>query len=166
VLQALMVPAIGIFAGLIAYMQWRTAHQKVMLDLFDKRLRVYNLVGEAVRSVITSGEMKRSASATLGEAMEVATFLYGNDIHDYIEKLWRTFSRLNTLNRALEQNAGQQAADERMEAFKTINDFYVEAPQLFGRYLRMDQRIPRSFREVFSDRNALRWSYADEKQKS
>ena len=33
-----IVPAIGVFAALIAYLQWITAHRKIVLELFDKGL--------------------------------------------------------------------------------------------------------------------------------
>ena len=44
VLQALLTPTIAAVAGLVAFLQWRTAHQKVILDLFDRCLRKFKSV--------------------------------------------------------------------------------------------------------------------------
>jgi hypothetical protein len=38
-LQALSTPAIALLASVIGFFQWRTAHQRAVLDLFEKRCR-------------------------------------------------------------------------------------------------------------------------------
>jgi hypothetical protein len=40
-LQAFAVPVIALLAAVIGYVQWRTAQQKVVLDLFDRRMATY-----------------------------------------------------------------------------------------------------------------------------
>lgn len=42
------VVVVGVIAATIAYRQWRTAHTKLQLDLFDKRLPIY----KACRSML------------------------------------------------------------------------------------------------------------------
>lgn len=40
-ITALTIPVIAIVAAIIAYRQWRTAQSKLKLDLFEKRMVVY-----------------------------------------------------------------------------------------------------------------------------
>jgi hypothetical protein len=37
-----LTTAVSILVLLVAYSQWRTANQRVVLDLFDRRLKVFN----------------------------------------------------------------------------------------------------------------------------
>src|SRR5258708_38056100 len=78
VLQALAVPAIGLLAAVIGYFQWRTAQQKVVLDLFDRRMETYTKLREVV------GRINGSSSAATTEAsfeflqgVDRAEFLFG-----------------------------------------------------------------------------------------
>ena len=38
-LQALSTPAIALLAVVIGVIQWRTAHQRAVFDLFDRRMK-------------------------------------------------------------------------------------------------------------------------------
>lgn len=50
-----LVPAIAAFAALIAYLQWITAHQKIVLELFEKRLEAFRETQAAIIPVIRHG---------------------------------------------------------------------------------------------------------------
>jgi hypothetical protein len=50
---------------LIAYLQWVTAHQKVVVDLFDRRRRAFESVEEALRPVFRKGKVSDEAFARL-----------------------------------------------------------------------------------------------------
>ena len=39
--NSLLIPFIAAVAAGIAFLQWRTAHQKVLLDLFERRLKIH-----------------------------------------------------------------------------------------------------------------------------
>jgi hypothetical protein len=41
ILTALLTPVIAVAVGYVAYQQWRTAREKLVLDLFKDRLAVY-----------------------------------------------------------------------------------------------------------------------------
>lgn len=53
---ALLVPTVALLGLLIAYRQWRTAQSKLKLELFEKRLAIYNAATAFVSSVMTSGK--------------------------------------------------------------------------------------------------------------
>ena len=45
---------VGVIVAVIAYRQWRVAHEKLILDLFDKRFAVYSEATSAVREFFHS----------------------------------------------------------------------------------------------------------------
>jgi hypothetical protein len=51
--QALAIPAIALLAIAVAVLQWRTSHQKIVLDLFERRMKVY----PEIRAVIASATL-------------------------------------------------------------------------------------------------------------
>jgi hypothetical protein len=51
--QGWLTPAIAVLAVIIAWQQWRTAAQKLKMDLIEKRYRVYEAVKKVVVSMFT-----------------------------------------------------------------------------------------------------------------
>jgi hypothetical protein len=49
---------IATVAALVAYLQWVTAHQKVVVDLFDRRRKAFELVEAALRPVFREAEYR------------------------------------------------------------------------------------------------------------
>ena len=43
----------AIFVAVVAFLQWRTAQQKAVLDLFDRRHAIYEIVRNAVNVFIS-----------------------------------------------------------------------------------------------------------------
>ncbi|MBY3059436.1 hypothetical protein HF263_25700 [Rhizobium leguminosarum] len=165
VLQALLTPAIAIGVGVIAYMQWRTAHQKVVLDLFDRRYRVYQLARDAVGMVARTGNSDREAELAMLEAMEASRFLFGKDVSLYLRQLYMNAVDLEQANFVDRTQSSSRVTEQRSELFKRVTAFYEEAPELFGRYMSMDQKRAPTPAEWLTERNRVRLSYADEKQR-
>jgi hypothetical protein len=54
-LQALATPAVALLAIVIALLQWRTAHQRAVLDLFDRRMQAFDSLNAAVAEIMREG---------------------------------------------------------------------------------------------------------------
>jgi hypothetical protein len=55
--SALLTPLIAIIVVLIAYRQWKTAHNRLKLDLFDKRLAIHSAARDLIATVTSYGEI-------------------------------------------------------------------------------------------------------------
>lgn len=104
-----LLPAtlIGVSVVLIAFLQWKTAHTKVMVDLFDKRLAVYEGVLEAISlSNIDdgTGPETKNAMIRLFRARSDATFLFGDDITKLIQEIIDSMSIQRRNERRLRSN--------------------------------------------------------------
>jgi ABC-type nickel/cobalt efflux system permease component RcnA len=79
VLQALSVAIIGGLGAYIAWRQWRTAHDKVKLDLFDRRLAAYQRLKDAVAPITASGKVTLADTDRFARAMYDMRFLFDKE---------------------------------------------------------------------------------------
>ncbi|MBB2832304.1 UNVERIFIED_ORG: hypothetical protein GGD51_002433 [Rhizobium esperanzae] len=77
-LAALLTPTIAVIAIIIAYMQWRTAHQKTVLDLFDRRMAVYDKLRQSMRMINTAGKVSDESDRLFLEARSRLCFRRGH----------------------------------------------------------------------------------------
>jgi hypothetical protein len=144
-LQALAVPAIALLAAVIGCFQWRTAHQKVVLDLFDRRMVTYTALREVVAMVrASSSAATPDNSLKFLEALDRAQFLFGREIVEHLEKIYHA---INDIHDALAERKDLAAGSEQKENLarerknrETVGSFYTTFQPLVLPYLRMDQK--------------------------
>lgn len=92
-LSGLLVPVIAALGVWIAYRQHKTnqqqadtARQKLRLDLFDRRLVVYEATMKFFASVFTSGYVNGSPLTEYMTAVRGAKWILDDEIHDYLNK--------------------------------------------------------------------------------
>jgi hypothetical protein len=164
ILQALLTPVIATAVGIIGFMQWRTAHQKVVLDLFDRRLAVYSKLRHAVSKIMTSGQVTEQTDRLLLEAEDEATFLFGPEVPSYIRRLFVMCVEYGA-QCPREGKAGPQFSEVHRSLMKELGRFYESGGGIFAPYMRMDQKRVPMPAEWVAERNRQRLSYADEKQR-
>ena len=79
-LRALATPAIAILAVVIAVAQWRTAHQRAVLELFERRMSVFSALREAMWPVVTNGKPNDDDLSNFLKAKDQAQFVFGRDV--------------------------------------------------------------------------------------
>ena len=78
---------VATFVALVAYLQWRTNQQKFILDLFERRMAIYNELRAAVRSLSWTAKASDENAGKMLNALERARFIFGEDIRAYIQDL-------------------------------------------------------------------------------
>ena len=145
-LQPLILAAVAILGVLIAYFQWRTAHQRVVLDLFDRRLRIFELAGNACGNIISSGKATVEALRQLHEAKGNARFLFGDDVNSYLKDRITDFAFLISFTDEVIRDSPEQQQsiliDKKYKAMTKIAEYQNEAPAIFAPYMRLNQRMP------------------------
>ncbi|MDH2343236.1 hypothetical protein [Bradyrhizobium sp. SSUT77] len=134
---------IASIAALIAYLQWVTAHQKVVVDLFDRRRKAFELVEAAIRPVFREGEVADDAFRMLFEAKAECRFLFGDDVNNYLDSLHADYAWLIAFtNSVIDQSQNRsQLIDEKYERLNRIIAFYKNGAPLFLEYLRLDMKV-------------------------
>jgi hypothetical protein len=95
--KALGAPIVALVAALIAggiaYQQWRTARNKLKLDLFEKRLQVYNACVAILGELHMPGPADPKRLQELREEAASVTWLFEEKVSRYVQALWtRAFS--------------------------------------------------------------------------
>jgi hypothetical protein len=147
--QPWIIAAIAALAALIAYFQWRTAHQRVVLDLFDRRLQTFELVEQSCASIISSGKASMEALQHLHQAKGRARFLFGDDVNSYLkERIADCALLLAFSDEAINEHPElerQALIDKKYGALTRIADFQTVAPPIFSPYMRLDQKMPNAW---------------------
>ena len=64
-LQALSTPAIALLALVIGVAQWRTSHQRAVLDLFERRMAIFDAISGVIGGV--APPPSRTQAPSLGQ---------------------------------------------------------------------------------------------------
>jgi protein gp37 len=72
---------VAVAGAVIACFQFLTAHRKLMLDLFDRRLKVFE---SAIGPFLTNGKLSVENFNDFLRAKAAARFLFGQDVQDHV----------------------------------------------------------------------------------
>lgn len=110
-LSALLVPTVAVLGFIITYRQWRTAQNKLKLDLFERRFSVYDAARRLLASIMTSGKAKDEETFKFLSGTREAKWLLNADIAEYLDKqIYHKAIDLQTLDAELE---GVPVGEER-----------------------------------------------------
>ncbi len=96
----------------IAYQQHETARAKLRLDLFDRRMKVYEAVIALLRHVFQNADAKLEEIYRFTQDTSNAPFLFGPEIETYLELLRKNAVRVRTLRSRLSES-GLGVGEER-----------------------------------------------------
>ncbi|MGB3417590.1 MAG: hypothetical protein WBA36_13020 [Mesorhizobium sp.] len=149
---------VAIAVAFIAYRQWRVAHEKLILDLFDKRFAVYSEAREAVRTYWTptapTSEMtipfdretygrRMARIATLHDVGRRAEFLFGDEVAARI-KIVRDALIEGTPSTPLEvedDEARRRSEEAYKRAHKEAAAFPKDLDRLVSKYMRITRAL-------------------------
>lgn len=83
----------AIIGGFIAYRQMQTAKNKLKLDLFDKRVKVYEAAVDLVKSVGTLNEMEETRSEEIITSLNSASWLLDDKVDAHLVQLAREIDK-------------------------------------------------------------------------
>jgi hypothetical protein len=146
-LQALSTPAIGLTAIIIGVMQWRTAHQRAALDLFDRRWAAYEEIRSVIGEIVREGNVTAQTTLSFAGAINRAAFLFGPEVISQLESIRTALSRLYVASRQLQTDQISEGrrvklADQEADAMIEVSGFLKSLGQLVRPYMRMHQKVP------------------------
>ena len=144
VVVAAIVAVVAFLQYRTAKQQWRTAHNRAVLDQFERRYAVYAAAREVVGSIVGSGRATIENFVKVAEAAERAKFLFGDDVKKYLDRLVANISELSSLDTELGASEGEErklniAAQRRLK--DEIEKFRMEGTELFARYIKFADKI-------------------------
>jgi len=88
ILSALLTPVIAIIAVYIAYRQYQIEKSKLNLELYDRRLHIYEEVKKIISIIVQKASAEPEEMFNFRSAVSEADFLFDSDITDYIQEIW------------------------------------------------------------------------------
>lgn len=139
-----LTAAIAIIGALIAYFQWRTAHQRIVLDLFEKRFETCEQIRKALVEYAQGLQVTGDTLKTYIKAQNRAKFLFGNDVTNFLEGSFKDLVTVNVfrpLHPVPTEEYAQQQRDLH-EADKRLIRVLSGLETLVIPYMRLDQKMP------------------------
>lgn len=96
--KAMLTPMIGVVTLYIAWRQWKINEQKLNLDLYDRRLKVYEEVKQILSIILRDAKASYEDLLKFYRATSEADFLFGPEIPAYIEEIYQHGVQLQAWN--------------------------------------------------------------------
>lgn len=138
--QATALALVAIFGVWIAYQQWRTAREKLRLDLFERRVSVFVALRKYVATITQKGGPEPDDVTKFGEAFEQAQFLFGKDVREFLKEVGDRGIRLRMQKRGqIDPNAIDRAVEENMKDLEAHRKVYEQMYDVFSDYLSFEE---------------------------
>lgn len=138
-ISAIGIPIIAAIAAWIAFRQFQIARNRLKLDLFDKRMEVYEAVREALGNISRQGNLTQEQQIEYLQGTRTARWLFGPEVYHYLdETLWHKIVDLELHNTMSKGSAGPERSrhiQERADTLKWMITQYKEFDALVANYL-------------------------------
>lgn len=133
---------VSIAVLVVQYAQWRTANQKVVVDLYDRRLKVYTQLEKAMGPVLREGKVDGHAYKEFLIAEAEGRFLFGDDIQQYLRSLRKHFAWLLSFTDEIIDGRPNrtQMIDLKHQYLAELVGFFDTAPGLFAPYMKLTHK--------------------------
>ena len=137
---------VALFAANIAYRQWRTSHERVILDLFERRMAIYESVRAVIAEITREGTADGSSVFRYVKAADRLGLLFGVEVLSYSDETRERIVQL-AYHEAMAKAADQNMKEKEMhkgksaELLKALGEFHDEFSVLMMPYVRMTTKI-------------------------
>src|SRR6266699_4882257 len=144
-MQGWLTVVIAAIALSIAYFQWVTAHQRIVLDLFEKRTQLFNSIELVIGQVLTDGETSHDTLQAFLQAEADARFLFGDDVLRELASLRSDLTVLNEYTKAAIDDPNLQEREnifrERWDILRRLgDDWQGRLARSFEPYMRLSHK--------------------------
>jgi hypothetical protein len=102
-LRAVSVPIIAGIGVYIAFRHWRTDHDKVKLERFDRRLAAYQRLTDAVAPIAASGKVTHEDTDRFARAMYDMRFLFDKETETCVDEIYRAMLAKHAIDAQVER---------------------------------------------------------------
>jgi hypothetical protein len=143
-LSALSTPAIALMVAMIAFAQWRTARQRMILDLFERRMNIIDLLSRIASAILFEGTLRNEDVDGFLRATRGDKFLFGPKVTTYLSETYRRLVNLQAYESAMEGAQGEQRKQlsEKCLAIRNeLSRFHQTFHTLVAPYVKMHQKF-------------------------
>jgi hypothetical protein len=143
ILKSLLTPLIAIVATYIAWQQWKTNRQKLNLERYDRRLRVYDEVRKILSIIVRDANASFEDLLKFRTSVSEADFLFGPEIPVYLDEIYKRGLNLHSWNKQYrdctqdkpEGYDHEKVVDEMHKELIWLTNQFEPAKEKFRKYL-------------------------------
>jgi hypothetical protein len=144
IFSGLLTPTIAIIAVYIAYQQLKTNRDRVRLNLYDKRFKVFRGLMDLLAHIMREGNVTDEALYKFNADTNEARFIFDKEIPDYLQTIYEKAVDIQTKNSELHEPNPQeekraQLAREVAEIKKWMYRQFKVSREMFGKYLKFKE---------------------------
>lgn len=128
---------IAICVAFISLNQWRTSHNRFVLDLYEERMKLYRKIEEKLDKVSTSVPMDVVQVARLADLRIESNFIFGDDIVKALTELVDEALKISNH----ENKTARLSASEIESTFNNLLRWRIKLNPLFMRYMRFSHKV-------------------------
>jgi hypothetical protein len=110
---------LGVSVAIVAWLQWWVGHNKLRLDLFDRRYQVYDATRKFLATIIREGKFSQSELFEFDAGTSNAEFLFQADVVAHLAEIRKRALHLRTAQTLL---APLPVGDERSRCAQAEHD--------------------------------------------
>ncbi len=139
-----MTAFIAAVVAVIAFLQWQTAREKVLLDLFDKRFALYEEVRSVVSEYVASPKVRPESVDAFTKAASRAQFLFGPEVQSFLEvrRVDLNWEMVTRNRQPVEMPEVQRARQEAalVAGTERLSTFFKDFDKLVAPYMNHHQK--------------------------
>jgi hypothetical protein len=143
-LTAFSTPLIALMVAMIALAQWRTAHQRMVLDLFERRMKLIDEVSRIAATVLIEGTLNYKDIDGFLRATRGDKFLFGPKVTTYLQQTYKDLIDLQLCETQL-PNAQGKERDTFNKNYLVLRgkltEFHSKFHELVAPYVAMRQKL-------------------------
>jgi hypothetical protein len=143
-LTAISTPIIALMVAMIAFAQWRTAHQRMILDLFQRRMDLIELVSRVASTIVIEGALRIDDVDGFLRATRGDKFLFGSEVTTYLSETYKRLVDLHTCETVMKRAQGEerkQLSEKYLAIRNELLRFHETFHTLVAPYVRMNQKL-------------------------
>jgi len=145
IIQVVTTLVLGGVAAYIAWRQWRTSQDRLVLELFDRRFQVFQELTRTIAGAFQKTGVKISDLANFDAATEKARYLFGAEVHEYLKDVRKKLIDIHAIETALAEmpdGASRTRAEAKItDALNEMHAFYGKLAEMVTPYMRMTTKI-------------------------
>lgn len=162
IFKGLLTPIIAIVVAYIAYQQHKTNRDKLRLDLYDRRLKVFEGLMVLLSAIFKKGMCNDQERDQFQRATVEGSFLFDKDIASYLDTIHKKTLELGTIRAALKLNSlprgdkRNQMVEKESQLFDWFMGQFEVSKEKFARYLSFRQSVNVSERRTMNWKNGVK----------
>jgi hypothetical protein len=133
---------VAMLVAWIGYWQFTLAREQFRLDLFEKRFAIFQSARAFLQRISTNGTLERNDLFDYRRDTQDATFLFGQQVEDYLRSLADTALELKTTKEQFEPLPSgaerSELCEKETQLLRDLCDESIKLKDVFAPYLRFE----------------------------